>query len=88
MKKMLWLMAAFLAATNTWGQSTLTLEQCYRLAEANYPLTHQRALITSTRDYNISNIAKGIYPQLNVSGAATLPKAPSPTYLYPPDKRL
>jgi outer membrane protein TolC len=75
MKKMLWLMAAFLAATNTWGQSTLTLEQCYRLAEANYPLTHQRALITSTRDYNISNIAKGIYPQLNVSGAATYQSA-------------
>jgi outer membrane protein TolC len=75
MKKMLWLMAAFLAATNTWGQSTLTLEQCYRLAEANYPLTHQRALITSTRDYNISNIAKGIYPQLNVSGTATYQSA-------------
>jgi outer membrane protein TolC len=75
MKKMLWLMAAFLAATNTWGQSALTLEQCYRLAEANYPLTHQRALIASTRDYNISNIAKGIYPQLNVSGAATYQSA-------------
>lgn len=53
----------------------LTLEQCYHLAEVNYPLTRQRALIASTRDYNISNIAKGVYPQLNVSGTATYQSA-------------
>ena len=49
----------------------LTLEQCYQLAEANYPLTRQRALIAKTRDYSIANIAKGIYPQLDVNGTAT-----------------
>src|ERR1700722_6445171 len=49
----------------------LTLEECYRLAEANYPLTRQRALIEKTRDYSIANIAKGIYPQLDVNGTAT-----------------
>ena len=49
----------------------LTLEDCYRLAETNYPLTKQRALIQKTRDYTIANIAKGIYPQLNVNGQAT-----------------
>lgn len=49
----------------------LTLETCYRLAEVNYPLTRQRGLIEKTREYNIENIAKGIYPQLNVSGTAT-----------------
>jgi len=87
MKKMHLLMVTFiaLAATNTRGQSTpapgtapadhLTLEQCYRLAEANYPLTRQRALIAGTRDYNIANIAKGVYPQLNVSGTATYQSA-------------
>jgi outer membrane protein TolC len=85
-KKTHWLMVAFmaLAATDTRGQSTpsqvaqstqLTLDQCYRLAEANYPLTRQRALITSIRDYNISNIAKGIYPQFNVNGTATYQSA-------------
>lgn len=57
------------------SQSTLTLEQCYRAAESNYPLTKQHALIASTRDYNISNIAKGIYPQFNVSGTATYQSA-------------
>src|SRR5580704_435005 len=83
MKQMLWLIAAFLAATTARSQSTpgqvaqstLTLEQCYRLAESNYPLTRQRALITGTRDYNISNIAKSIYPQLNVNGTATYQSA-------------
>ena len=49
----------------------LTLEECYRLAEANYPLTRQRELIEKTRDYSIANIAKGIYPQLDVNGTAT-----------------
>src|SRR5271155_5190561 len=83
MKKILWMIAAFFAATNTWAQSTpgqidqptLTLDQCYRLAEANYPLTRQRALISSTRDYNISNISKGVYPQLSVDGTATYQSA-------------
>lgn len=49
----------------------LTLDECYRLAEANYPLTRQRELIARTRDYNIANIAKGIYPQFNVNGGLT-----------------
>lgn len=76
-KNIHWLAAALLtlAATTLHAQSTLTLEQCYRLAEANYPLTRQRALIASTRDYNISNISKGIYPQLSVSGTATYQSA-------------
>jgi outer membrane protein TolC len=59
----------------SWGvthaQTRLTLEQCYHLAEANYPLTRQRALIQKTRDYTIANIAKGIYPQLDVNGTGT-----------------
>jgi outer membrane protein TolC len=49
----------------------LTLEQCYQLAEANYPLTRQRALIEKTKEYTLDNIRKGIYPQFAVSGTAT-----------------
>jgi len=52
-------------------QQPITLEQCYQLAEANYPLTHQRALIDKTKEYNIDNIRKGIYPQFTVNGTAT-----------------
>jgi outer membrane protein TolC len=52
-------------------QQPITLEQCYQLAEANYPLTRQRALIDQTKEYNVDNIRKGIYPQFLVNGTAT-----------------
>jgi outer membrane protein TolC len=57
-------------AQDTAGEA-LTIAQCYAKAEANYPLTKQRALIEKTKGYNIDNIAKGIYPQLSVNGSAT-----------------
>jgi outer membrane protein TolC len=50
---------------------TLTLTQCYDLAERNYPLTKQRALIEKTKEYTIANISKGVYPQFLVNGSAT-----------------
>jgi outer membrane protein TolC len=61
----------------------LTLEECYRLAETNYPLTRQRELIGRTRDYTIANIAKGVYPQLNVNGQATYQSAVTSLSLPP-----
>src|ERR1700761_5294053 len=60
-----------LAVLPGFCQERLTLEECYRLGEANYPLTRQRALIQKTRDYTIANIAKGVYPQVAVNGTAT-----------------
>jgi outer membrane protein TolC len=70
MKKVILLVALVSAARWGFGQP-LTLEECYRLAEANYPLTRQRALIEKTRDYTLANIGKGVYPQLAVNGTAT-----------------
>jgi outer membrane protein TolC len=49
----------------------LTLQECYTLAEANYPLTRQHGLIAKTERYTIDNLSKGVYPQLAVSGSAT-----------------
>lgn len=49
----------------------ITLEQCYRLAEATYPLSRQRGLIEKTKEYTIENLSKGVYPQLTVSGTGT-----------------
>jgi len=51
--------------------NSITLEQCYQLAETNYPLTKQRELIEKTKEYNIDNITKGVYPQLNINGSGT-----------------
>jgi outer membrane protein TolC len=67
----LFFVVMFLPALRGLGQERLTLEECYRLGETNYPLTRQRALIQKTRDYTIANIAKGVYPQLAVNGTAT-----------------
>lgn len=71
------LMLAVLAFSRTPAQEkkSFTLEQCYQLAEVNYPLSRQRDLIRKTRDYNVSNIAKGIYPQLDVNGTGTYQSA-------------
>src|SRR5882672_4466316 len=71
--KLIGILLLFLPLGKSFAQppQALTLEQCYQLAEANYPLTHQRALIEKTREYTLDNIRKGIYPQLAVSGSAT-----------------
>jgi len=75
-RKITLLLLAALEVGGTHAQKkTLTLGQCYQLAEANYPLTKQRELIRQTRDYNISNIAKGNYPQLDVNGTGTYQSA-------------
>jgi len=55
--------------------NTFTLEQCYRQAEANYPLSRQRGLIDKTREYTIDNLSKGVYPQFSVSGTGTYQSA-------------
>jgi outer membrane protein TolC len=71
--KLIGILFLFLPAGKALAQSpqALTLEQCHQLAEANYPLTHQRALIEKTKEYTLDNIRKGIYPQFAVSGSAT-----------------
>jgi outer membrane protein TolC len=71
------------SAVQSQEKKQLTLEECYRRAEANYPLTRQRALIQKTRDYTIANIAKGVYPQLNVNGQATYQSAVTSLSLPP-----
>lgn len=52
------------------GQS-LTLDECYTLAEKNYPLVRQYELIEKSREYSLSNASKGALPQLTIMGQAT-----------------
>jgi outer membrane protein TolC len=73
-----WLGFVMLLACNVsgWAQDGgLTLEQCYKMAEANYPLTKQRGLIEETKNFNVDNIAKGVYPQFAVNGTGTYQSA-------------
>jgi len=54
---------------------TLGIERAYQLAQKNYPLIHQRALIAKTKEYTLSNAAKGYLPVFSVNGQATYQSA-------------
>lgn len=54
---------------------TLTLTECYQLAEQHYPIIKQREFISGTAAYTIENINKGYLPQVNVNGQATYQSA-------------
>jgi outer membrane protein TolC len=54
-----------------WGQDTVTLDQCYERAEANYPLIQNRGLLEKTKKFSVDNAAKGYLPQINIGGHAT-----------------
>ena len=49
----------------------LSIEACYKKAQANYPLIKQYDLIEKTKEYNLSNAAKGYLPQVSFSAQAT-----------------
>ena len=49
----------------------LSIEACYRKAQANYPLIKQYGLIAKTEEYNLSNAAKGYLPHVTFSAQAT-----------------
>jgi outer membrane protein TolC len=54
-----------------FAQPALTIDSCYARARQNYPLVKQKELIEKTKDYNVSNAAKGYLPQVNFSGQTT-----------------
>jgi outer membrane protein TolC len=61
------------ANLNLYAQSNdvITIETAYQLARKNYPLIKQRDLITKTKEYTVSNAAKGYLPVFSVNGQAT-----------------
>lgn len=50
---------------------TVTLDECQRLAQENYPLIKQYDLIRQTTDYSVSNISKGWLPQISAVAQAS-----------------
>lgn len=54
-----------------FGQTRITIEDCYIKARENYPLIKKLGLVEKTRDYNIDNLNKGYLPQLMFSSKAT-----------------
>ncbi|GBU20279.1 hypothetical protein R80B4_00155 [Fibrobacteres bacterium R8-0-B4] len=68
----LWLLPAlFCCAVAAAAQTTVSINDCYSKAQANYPLIRQYGLIDKARDYNLSNAGKGYLPQVAFSAKAT-----------------
>lgn len=70
-RRSLFIMILGFWAINAFSQNAITIEDCYKLAETNYPYSKHINLIERARDYSIDNISKGIYPQFIVAGQAT-----------------
>jgi len=51
--------------------SPLSIDSCYVMAQRNYPLVKQYALLEKSQAYSLSNAAKGVLPQVSVSGQGT-----------------
>ncbi len=75
MKKLLLIGATSIISIFAQGQASLTIDTCYARARQNYPLIKQKGLIEKTKDYNVSNAAKGYLPQVNFNGQATYQSA-------------
>ncbi|MBK8521459.1 MAG: TolC family protein [Chitinophagaceae bacterium] len=60
-------------STHSFAQTanTISIEECYKLAQTNFPLVKQMALIDKTTAYSISNAAKGYLPQFSINGQGT-----------------
>lgn len=78
MKRTLLLIICLTLWVTTFAQ--LTLSECRRAAQANYPLVRQYHLIEQAEHYTLSNATRGNLPQVSLSGkvsyqsdATTLP---------------
>lgn len=69
MIRFLFLVLFTVLKTCAFGQ--LTLDECHRQAQANYPLVSQYKLVELSESYSLSNAAKGNLPQISLSGKAS-----------------
>jgi outer membrane protein TolC len=74
MKRLLFVLSSFFAgwlAAKAQTVTSLSIDDCYRLARQNFPFIKQKDLIQKTREYSIHNISKGYLPQFLINGQAT-----------------
>ncbi len=53
------------------GQQSITLEECYTLARAHYPMIKQYDLIARSESYSLENASKGYLPNISLHAQAT-----------------
>ena len=71
MKKLLFISLLLIGPEFITPQTQLTLEDCYEKARINYPLIKQKDYIDKTKDYSVSNVWNGYFPQITLLGQAT-----------------
>ena len=71
MKRLLLITLILLSSEFIKPQTQLTLEDCYEKARINYPLIKQKDYIEKTKEYNVSNVWNGYFPQITINGQAT-----------------
>lgn len=71
MKKIILISILLIAPEFISPQTQLTLEDCYEKARINYPLIKQKDYIAKTKDYSVSNVWNGYFPQITLIGQAT-----------------
>lgn len=53
------------------NSQTLSIEECYKEAQQNYPLQQNEAFLEKSTEYNVSNALKMWLPNLSLNGKAT-----------------
>ena len=64
MKRLLFITLLLIIQDLIIPQTQLTLEECYEKARMNYPLIKQKDYIEKTKDYSVSNIWNGYFPEI------------------------
>lgn len=64
-----------LSASFAQENPILSIDSCYTLAVANYPLIKQKTIIEKTSEYSLSNISKSYLPQLSINAQGTYQSA-------------
>lgn len=71
MKKLIIIILLLATSATVLPQTVLTLDKCYEKSRANFPLIKQKEYIAKSKEYSISNVWKGYFPQITISGQAT-----------------
>lgn len=71
MKKIIHTVIIALLYPTSFVYGQLTIGECQRRAQENYPLTKQYGLIEKSKEYNLANAGKGYLPQLSLSAKMT-----------------
>ncbi|HSL87921.1 MAG TPA: hypothetical protein VK870_01320, partial [Ignavibacteriaceae bacterium] len=71
MKRLLFITLLLISQDFIIPQTQVTLEECYEKARINYPLIKQKDYIAKTKDYSVSNIWNGYFPQITLLAQAS-----------------